>query len=155
MTRAMKTPRTFVAMLSILATSALPMGIVAVSSCAGAGGCHKSEASQPPPEKVPAGEVWLTNQQVTEAKIEEKPLEERDVDDTIITSGKVTFDDVRVQHVYSPVTGRVVKIDAQLGQAVKKGDALASIESPDIGSASADLGKASADLIAAEHDYKR
>ncbi|GAC1544435.1 MAG: efflux RND transporter periplasmic adaptor subunit [Polyangiales bacterium] len=147
----MNHPRTLAAMLSLIATSVLPLGVVA--SCAV--GCHKSQASQPAAEKIPPGEVWLTSQQVAEAKIDEKPLEERDVDDTIITSGKVTFDDVRVHHVYSPVTGRVVKIDAQLGQPVKKGDPLASIESPDIGSASSDLGKASADLIAAEHDYKR
>jgi cobalt-zinc-cadmium efflux system membrane fusion protein len=38
---------------------------------------------------------------------------------------------------------------------VKRGDALATIVSPDIGQWSSDLGKASADLIAAEHDFKR
>jgi cobalt-zinc-cadmium efflux system membrane fusion protein len=38
---------------------------------------------------------------------------------------------------------------------VKKGEALATIESPDIGSAVSDVHKAEADLIAAEHDYKR
>lgn len=122
---------------------------------AGTSACHRSQASQAPAEKIPPGEVWLNSQQITEAKIETDLLEERDVDDTIVTSGKVTFDDLRVQHAYSPVTGRVIKIDAQLGQTVHKGDPLATIESPDIGSASSDLSKAQADLIAAQHDYKR
>jgi cobalt-zinc-cadmium efflux system membrane fusion protein len=67
----------------------------------------------------------------------------------------VTFDDQRVARIYSPVSGRVIRIDAQLGARVKKGAALAVIESPDIGIASSDVGKANADLIAAEHDFKR
>ena len=67
----------------------------------------------------------------------------------------MTFDDLRVSHVYSPVTGRVIRIDANLGQRVKKGQPLAVIESPDIGSAVSDVAKADAELIAAEHDFKR
>jgi cobalt-zinc-cadmium efflux system membrane fusion protein len=49
----------------------------------------------------------------------------------------------------------VVSIVAQLGQRVGKGDPLAVIESPDVGSAVSDVHKAQADLIAAEHDVKR
>ncbi len=118
--------------------------------------CHKSEAapetSGPQP---PAGQVWLTPQQVKDAKIEVQTIAEQDVDDTILTSGRVTLEDLRSAHVYTPVTGRVVKIVAGLGQRVKKGDALAVIESPDIGNAVSDVHKAEADLIAAEHDFKR
>ena len=119
-------------------------------------GCHRSQPSQTQQgAKVPPGEVWLTRAQVVEAKVETMPLAEQNVDDTILTSGKVTFDDLRVSHVYSPVSGRVTKIDAQLGQHVKKGDSLATIDSPDIGAVSADLGKAQAEMIAANHDYER
>jgi cobalt-zinc-cadmium efflux system membrane fusion protein len=123
----------------------------------GGWGCHKTAApaaaaSEPQP---PTGEAWLTAQQVKDAKIDIQPVDEQDVDDTILSSGRVTFDDQRVAHVYSPVTGRVAKIDAALGQRVKKGQPLAVIQSPDIGQASSDLGKADADLIAAEHDFKR
>ena len=53
------------------------------------------------------------------------------------------------------MTGRVVRIEAQPGQRVKKGAPLAIIESPDVGTAFSDLGKAHADLDAAEHDFKR
>ena len=103
----------------------------------------------------PAGQAWLTEEQIKNANIVVAPVEEQDVDDTIVTSGKVAFDDARVAHVYSPVNGRVVRIDATLGQRVKKGDVLAIIDSPDLGNASADVGKAQADLIAAENDYHR
>jgi cobalt-zinc-cadmium efflux system membrane fusion protein len=123
---------------------------------AGGVGCHKSQAATEPVEpEPPSGEVWLSPQQVTDAKIDVRTVKEEDVDDTILTSGRVTLDDLKAGHVFSPVTGRVVKINSQLGGRVKKGDALATIESPDIGSAVSDVHKAEADLIAAQHDYQR
>ena len=108
-----------------------------------------------PASDAPAGQAWLTTQQVSEAHLVVTPLDEQDVDDTILSSGRVTFDDQRVAHIYSPVTGRVARIDANLGERLHRGQPLAVITSPDIGQASSDLGKADADLIAAEHDFKR
>ena len=117
-------------------------------------GCGQQAKVQRKPS-APAGEVWMTDAQVTEAKVKVAPLAEQRVDDTIVTSGKVTFDDARVAHIISPVSGRVTKISANVGQRVAKGDVLALLESPDIGVASADLHKANADRIAAEHDFAR
>jgi membrane fusion protein, heavy metal efflux system len=119
-------------------------------------GCQgSSHAAQLPTVQPPPGEVWLTPDQVRDAKISVQVVDEQAVDDTILTSGRVTFDDLRVGHVFSPVTGRVVRILAQLGERVKKGQPLATIESPDIGNAVSDEHKAQADLIAADHDYRR
>jgi cobalt-zinc-cadmium efflux system membrane fusion protein len=97
----------------------------------------------------------LTAGQLRNAKIDTELVEERTVDDWISTSGRVMFDDQRVGHVFSPVNGRVVHIDAQLGEHVKRGRPLATIESPDIGNAVSDEHKAAADLIAAQHDLRR
>jgi cobalt-zinc-cadmium efflux system membrane fusion protein len=83
------------------------------------------------------------------------PVDEHSIDDTVLASGRVAFDDARVAHEFSPVAGRVTQIKAVLGQTVKKGDPLALIQSPDIGNASSDVGKAQADLTAAEHAYQR
>ena len=135
--------------------SALLFGLAASFLVACTGGCEKSQAASLKAGQVPPGEVWLTPAQVAEAKIEVQAVEEQDVDDTIVTSGTVALDDLRTGHVFSPVTGRVVKIAAQLGDRVKKGDTLAVIESPDIGSAVSDVHKAEADLIAATHELKR
>jgi cobalt-zinc-cadmium efflux system membrane fusion protein len=106
-------------------------------------------------QQAPAGEAWLTQQQVKDAKLAIAPLAEQEVGGAIVTSGKVTFDDLRVSHVFSPVTGRVIKIEAQPGQRVKKGAPLATIDSPDVGTAFSDFAKAQADLFASEHEYKR
>lgn len=117
-------------------------------------GCNRAKPIAAP-AAAPPGEVWLTPAQVADAKIRVEPIGERTVDDTIVTSGTVSLDDLRTGHVFSPVTGRVVSIFAGLGEHVKKGEALAVIESPDIGNAVSDVHKADADLIAAEHDLKR
>ncbi|MGH7286126.1 MAG: efflux RND transporter periplasmic adaptor subunit [Polyangiaceae bacterium] len=122
----------------------------ALASCQG---CKRSSATPEP--QPPPGEAWLTDQQIAEQKIEIATVDDQDVDDTVNASGKVTFDDSRVSHVFSPVTGKVIKIVAQLGQVVKKGDELAFIDSPDISVASSDVGKAQADLVAAQHDFDR
>src|SRR5580700_6428594 len=92
-------------------------------------GCHRSEAEAAAPRSAaPDGEVWLTEQQVKDAKIEVQTIADHDVDDTILTSGTITLDDQRTGHVFSPVTGRVVSIVAPLGARVKRGDPLATIE---------------------------
>jgi cobalt-zinc-cadmium efflux system membrane fusion protein len=120
----------------------------------GASGCHAQHAvaaeAAPPP-----GEVWLTTADVAGSKVEIAPVGERELDTTLVTSSRVQFDDLRVSHIFSPVNGRVTRIDAKPGQQVKKGDRLAVIESPDVGSYVADERKANADLVAADHDYKR
>jgi membrane fusion protein, heavy metal efflux system len=130
-----------------------PLGLLAASALAVS--CNRLQAAPEPAALAPPGEVWLTAAQVQDAKIAVAPVAEQNVDDTILTSGRVTLDDLRSGHVFSPVTGRVVRIDAQLGARVSKGDPLALIESPDVGTTGSDLNKAEADLIAAQHDFRR
>jgi cobalt-zinc-cadmium efflux system membrane fusion protein len=129
--------------------------VVVVAAALGAS-CQKTQpAVEPSGRAAPPGEVWLTPAQVHDAKIEISTVGERDVDDKILTSGTVSLEDQLTGHVFSPVNGRVVSITAQLGQQVKRGEALAVIESPDIGTAVSDVHKAQADLIASEHDLRR
>ncbi len=92
---------------------------------------------------------------MAKAKIRVETTARRPLSETLITGGKIAFDDLLVSHVFSPVSGRVTRIDAELGQKVEKGQALALIDSPDLGSAYSDLVKAQADVIAANHDIKR
>ena len=118
-------------------------------------GCHPNEASAREPSLASPGTVAVPPDKLEAFKIEVSTLIERPIDDAVTTGGRVTFEDVKVAHVVSPVSGRVVALKAALGQRVKKGDTLATIRSPDIGQASADLSKARAGLTAAEHAYNR
>ncbi len=131
------------------------LGLLSIAMTASLGGCRTSQAATRPESALAPGEVVLTPQQMRDGNVRLGPVAERDLEDSIRTSGRVALDDLRSAHVFSPVTGRVVKITAQLGQQVHKGQSLAIIESPDIGSAVSDVHKARADVIASEHDWSR
>jgi cobalt-zinc-cadmium efflux system membrane fusion protein len=137
--------------MKIQAHSTFPL---VIGLLVGVAGCNHKASVPAAPSDTP-GEILLTKEQIRRMKITAVTVDLQNVDDTVLTSGKVAYDDQKVIHVFSPVTGKVVKVFAQLGSHVKKGDPLVVIESPDIGVATSDVGKARADLIAAEHDFRR
>jgi cobalt-zinc-cadmium efflux system membrane fusion protein len=115
--------------------------------------CRKHEERKDP--RPPPGEAWLSPQQMKDGQVEVAPVEEQPVASELQAPGRITFDDSSVAHVFSPVSGRVVRIEAALGERVRKGAPLATLQSPDVGGAAADLGKAEADLRAAKRDLRR
>jgi cobalt-zinc-cadmium efflux system membrane fusion protein len=132
----------------------LPLvSLLALASLPALAGCRESASAAEPTKE--SGVAWLTPEQIRTAQIQVAPCAEHPVDEVVATTGRVTFDDQRVAHIYSPVTGRVASVDAALGQRLKRGAALATIVSPEVGQWSSDLHKADADLVAAEHDFKR
>ena len=130
----------------------LGLALLAVGAWAGIA-CKKHEEraeTRPPP-----GEAWLSPQQVQDGQISVVTVDERPVAAELDTPGRIAFDDSHIAHVFSPVGGRVVRIEAQLGQPVRRGAPLVTLESPDVGVAAADVGKAEADLQAAERELRR
>jgi len=117
----------------------------ALASCRQA----RSDSTNIPPE----GQEWLGPEAARAARIVE--VQPRFLEQTINVGGKVVFNDLRVSHAFTPVSGRVLRVLAQPGQRVRKGTPLAVIISPDVGSAFSDLLKAKADLDAGEKDYVR
>jgi cobalt-zinc-cadmium efflux system membrane fusion protein len=117
--------------------------------------CHDPPSSAATPPPGAPNEVLVGKEQIAQMKIAVATVGLEDVDDSVLASGKVAFQDQKLIHVFSPVTGRVAKVFVQLGDRVKKGDPLLAITSPDVGIATSDVGKAKADLIAAEHEMQR
>ena len=114
--------------------------------------CRRTE----PVESIPPpGETWLTDAQIQGARLVIEPAGKRTLALHLVTAGRVAFDEARVAHVFSSVSGRVTKVLGGFGQRASKGDPLAVIESPDLGSAWSDLVKARADRVAAEHEFER
>jgi cobalt-zinc-cadmium efflux system membrane fusion protein len=128
--------------------------LIITLSLTSAAACGRSQdptgGSQPP-----AGEAWLSPERLGKAGIVVSPVGEQLVGNAVVTSGRVTFDDARVTHVFAPVNGRVVRVLAQPGQWVERGSALLAMASPDIGQAFSDLVKAKADLTAAQSEFQR
>jgi cobalt-zinc-cadmium efflux system membrane fusion protein len=115
--------------------------------------CARGEDRDAP--RPPRGEVWLSRQQLDVQQMRMEMVSEQEVATTLEAPGRIAFDDLRVAHVFAPVSGRIVSIAAVPGQRVRKGDPLIEIESPDVGAAVSDVGKAEADLAAAERELKR
>ncbi len=70
-------------------------------------------------------------------------------------NARITYDDNHTARVYSPVAGRVLKINVEAGQPVKKGDTLLQLDAPDFAAAAADDSKAKADLSRKQQAYER
>lgn len=70
-------------------------------------------------------------------------------------NARIAYDDNYTARVFSPISGRVVKIAAEAGQQVKAGDPLLWIDSPDYASGASDSLKADADLLRKKEIYER
>lgn len=75
--------------------------------------------------------------------------------ETLRLSGRLGWDETRTVRVYAPLGGRVMQLRAQPGDKVKAGQVLATLSSPDFGTAQADAAKAAADLSVAEKSIDR
>jgi len=89
--------------------------------------------------------VFATNApQLANLKIE--PVIEITASATSPLNGKITFDENYTSRISSPILGRALTIKAQIGDKVKAGQVLMTLDSPELGSALADARKAYADL---------
>ncbi len=93
-----------------------------------------------------ADEVVLPEDSPQEANLKIETVTEMVAPTAEPLNGKISFDENFTSRISSPILGRATKLHAQLGETVKAGQALVSIDSPDLGSAIADYRKAVADL---------
>ncbi|MGZ4954115.1 MAG: efflux RND transporter periplasmic adaptor subunit [Methylobacter sp.] len=70
-------------------------------------------------------------------------------------TGKITYDETRTARISSPIAGRVTGAIAALGAHVQAGDALAELDSPELGQAQSDYAGAQADLNLANRAFQR
>jgi cobalt-zinc-cadmium efflux system membrane fusion protein len=118
-------------------------------------GCHPSPAPTAAAAPAELGVARLSAAQVSAAKLEVQTAGDRVVGRSVRTTGRVVLCDLDTAHVFSPVTGRVVRIEAPLGAAVKARTPLAIIASADVGQAFSDVEKADADFAAAAAELRR
>ncbi len=124
-------------------------GVVVLLACRSRGPADRHR--QGPPDD----ELWLSAEDAKRRGAEEVPVVEEDLPEPVSAGGRVVFDDQRVQHVVSPVAGRVVRVLAAPGDLVKKGSPLAVLLSPEAASAFSDVEKAAADLAQASAELDR
>jgi cobalt-zinc-cadmium efflux system membrane fusion protein len=95
--------------------------------------------------------VELSAEQMKQITLDTAKLKEEKTD--LVLSGKVSFDKDFLSQVYSLVSGNVIKVNASLGDFVKKGEVLAVLRSGDIGDYESQYDVAQAQLRTAKRNY--
>lgn len=134
-------------------TPAMLVALLAATGCGDSKGDPKAEA--PPPAQV-EHEGGVNTVKVDHP--EQFPLftvQEYLASTELQATGVVSPDVSRNVPVISLATGRVVELDAKLGDTVKKGQLLLRVQSADISSAFSDYRKAVADETLARTQYER
>jgi len=83
------------------------------------------------------------------------PVAGQSVQAPFILPAVVEADPARLVRIVPPLAGRIVRLDKQLGDAVRAGDALLEIDSPELAQAHADAAKARAALALARRNLAR
>jgi cobalt-zinc-cadmium efflux system membrane fusion protein len=111
---------------------------------------HAQEAKEEAP-----GQVTLTPEAVKQAGIETAPVRLGPLDNQMLFTGELVFNEERLARIRSRVPGRVVQIVTDYGQAVKPGDVLAIIDSVELSQARMASRQAAARFNAAQEAYER
>jgi len=100
-------------------------------------------------------EVHLSAEALELAGIHVSTVERRALSGGVGIPGEVQFEPSSWAHVTPLVPGRITRVSAKLGDAVRRGDALGIVASSDVSTARARLGEARARLAAAEVTLRR
>ena len=115
----------------------------------------ENEAEKSYREESSSNLVTLRPESLANANIKTQSVTLKTLAEELHFTGKVTYNEYRLAQVSSRIAGRVLDIYARLGDKVNKGQALAMIDSPELGEAQATYLKARASLIVAEKAYDR
>lgn len=119
------------------------------------GACSKPPEPAPVPEPRTEGESILFPANAPQiASIKSQLITMQPVPSTHL-NGRVTWNEDKTVRIYTPFAGRVERIHVQAGQSVAKGQALATIASPDFGQAQSDARRAESDFVLAEKNIAR
>jgi len=124
--------------------------------CAAAIGCRESpNAAQAAGLPMPSDEVRIdtTSGKLAYLRVEHPTL--RRQRDVASLPAQIAMDEDHTVRVLTPVTGRVVRLDAVLGDEVKRGTPLAHILSADAAQAASDFAKARAAAVQAHAALER
>lgn len=128
--------------------------------CAGllVAGCEEKNETNLPTTSAAPVEVITDSNVIEVSRPEEFPLikaSTRMVSEELSVNGSIAPDISRTVTVNGLVGGRIVAINARLGDAVKKGQLLLKIHSPDLANAITALKQAKADELLAQSIYDR
>jgi len=116
---------------------------------------NKTAVNKVTVKKTASDEVVFAANSPQLANLKIEPVIEITASTTSPLNGKITFDENYTSRISSPILGRALSIKAQIGDKVKAGQVLMTIDSPELGSALADARKAYADLQLKNKAFER
>jgi cobalt-zinc-cadmium efflux system membrane fusion protein len=123
--------------------------VLVLTAIMSAAGCSSQSAGNAPEATSTASDVTLTAAQRQHVRIE--TVASTTFRRSIDTTGAVDFDNDQATSVLAPFSGPVSRLVASLGERVSKGQALATVSSPDFAAAFAAYRKALATAATARH----
>lgn len=105
--------------------------------------------------KSESGEIRLSAEELQQSNITVKNIQLEKVADQLILSANITANQDRIAFVAPRVEGKLIKVTANLGDQVKAGQALAVIDSIQMGEARAEYRHAQSELKLAEANFQR
>lgn len=148
--------------VSRIPAQAMAAALTVVLSLSGCGGGTEKAATatakeEPEGKKEQADnkELTLTTEEATRAGIKVEPIEPRQLESTIVVTASIQANQDRVARVAPRTAGRITSAPAALGDRVRAGQVLASLDSVEVGEAYASLMQARSELRIAEADFKR
>ena len=106
-------------------------------------------------EKTPGAALKLTDAEINQAGITIDIVAEEPVRESVVVTATIQANQDRMAHVAPRVPGRIVKVDATLGQRVAGGQALALLDSIDVGEARSAFRQARSEAALARADFDR
>ncbi|HEY2413325.1 MAG TPA: efflux RND transporter periplasmic adaptor subunit [Pirellulaceae bacterium] len=92
---------------------------------------------------------------IEKAGVDIAVVQERPIIEAATANGEVVYDQNRMAHLSSRVTGTVWQVERQVGDRVRKGDCLALVDSADVGKAKAELLHAIAQVRLRQANFDR
>ena len=139
------------------------LAAIALTLAGGGGGKDERSAGEGKKEEPAAGKeeghnddlIKLSDEEASRAGVKTETLEERQLADAVTVTGTIEPNRERIAHVLPRVPGRIVNVSAKLGDSVRQGQALATIESIEVGEAYSAHAQALADAEVAARAFER
>lgn len=143
-----------------LGAMVLAVAVLFASGCGdGAGGAtaeHKDEhAAGKEEEHKDENLIKLSDEEASRAGVKTESLEERQLADTFRVTATVEANRERIAHVLPRIPGRITRVTTRLGDSVKQGQTLATLESIEAGEAYSAYRQALAEANVAKSAYER
>lgn len=99
--------------------------------------------------------LHLSKEDIQQAGITVEEVSGQTISDQLILTANIAANQDRLAHVSPRVEGKLIKVTAKLGDAVKSGEALAVIDSIQVGEARAEYRRTQSELKLAEANFQR